>query len=327
MSTQIVIAFCFASAIHAQPGLLRSAEEAEQLIRSGNLEQARLTLHSLVDSASGVGADDAQLAVLLNNLGSVYHDLSRGREAIWYYRKSIAVWEHIPPGPAMVAPLTNLAGLWVQEGRLIEAGKLYQRALEILDENAALHTARAATAYNGMAQLAVMKARYGDAERYARQALKISEGAVGLGEESGLALQLLAVVRKSQGATAEAELLLLKSAATLEQALGPGHQTTASSLAYLAVLISKTRPVEAERLFRGALTVYEARLGAEHPQTGELLASYAKLLRSQQGRKQEAKLLQRRSAAIADHHQREHPGRHSVDLSAFRSGKQAADPR
>ena len=85
------------------------------------------------------------------------------------------------------------------------------------------------------------KGRYGEAERFARKALELSQREFGPDHPTTATfLNNLAALHQVQGRYAEAEPLHKRALAIVEKALGPEHPNVATSLENYAVLLRAT---------------------------------------------------------------------------------------
>jgi tetratricopeptide (TPR) repeat protein len=302
----------------ANTELLKSTECATTLIRTGELEEARKTLLSAVEIGRARGASDFRLGTALNNLGSVYHHLGDGKAAARYYREAVLMLKDSNrPDSGVWGPLINLGALRVGEGRLTEAETLYVQASEAISRALGSQAAESIVVLNGLADINIRRHRYTEAERYVIDSLERLEALGGSGQHRAMALFHLATIREHRGRLGDAEALLRRAIAAWEGSVGRSHPTYAAAITKLAILISVTKPVEAEALFRAALICRERQLGRDHAETGSIVAAYAGLLRKT-GRKQEARLLQRRLEGRA---RSQEGNSYTVNISALERGE------
>jgi len=182
-------------------------------------------------------------------------------------------------------------GYWRSiEGRF-EPGVLYRHALE---EKGEVEGRTNAVAYslNQVGAFLWEMGLYNEAEPLIRQALEISEKALGPNHPSTPAsVNNLAALYQSQGRYNEAEPLYKRALEICEEALGPNHPHTASSLNNLASLYNEQgRYSEAEPLYKRALEIREKVLGPNHRDTAQSLSNLAGLY-VRQGRYNEAEML------------------------------------
>jgi tetratricopeptide (TPR) repeat protein len=74
------------------------------------------------------GMNDAQIARVWNDVGDIYTGAEADAEAIDAYRKALDL------DPYFGWPYSNLATIYVRQGRYLEAIRLYQRSIELLND-------------------------------------------------------------------------------------------------------------------------------------------------------------------------------------------------
>ena len=137
-------------------------------------------------------------------------------------------------------------------------------------------------AYNRFTAL-YEQGRYGEAERFAHQALELNKEEFGPDHPTtAILLNDLAFLFDAQGRYSEAEPLCKRALAILEKALGPDHPDVATNLNNLAKLYgAQGRYAEAEPLYRRSLAIDENALGPEHPEVATGLNNLAGLYQAQ----------------------------------------------
>ncbi len=143
--------------------------------------------------------------------------------------------------------------------------------------------------------------RYGEAEPFARNALKLSEEEFGPEHQTTAnLLNHLALLYKNQGRYVEAEPLYKRSLAINEKIHGPDHHDVGLLLNNLGNLYRvQGRYAEAGPLLKRAVAVSEKAHGLEHHDVSQSLNNLA-LLYQGQGRYAEAEPLYKRSLAILE---------------------------
>lgn len=175
-----------------------------------------------------------------------------------------------------VAALSNLAALYIAQGRLDEVEPLYRRSLEISEKVLGKEHLNTVTSQSVLAALYQQQGRYREAELLCRRSLEISEKVLGK-EHPYVANNLgyLAGLYKAQGKYAEAEPLYKRSLEILEKSLGKEHQHVATTLNNLAGLYeSQGRYEEAELLYLRSLSIFKAKLPADHPHIKKVQQNY-----------------------------------------------------
>ncbi len=156
-------------------------------------------------------------------------------------------------------------------------------------------------ALNNLAVLYDDEGRYAEAETLYKQALAVTEKALGPEHvEVGTYLSNLAGVYKAQGRYAEAVPLLKRALAIAEKKQGPDHPSVAYRLNNLAVIYrAQGRYPEAEAYYKRSLAIFEKSLGPDHRNVGQTLNNLA-VLYNTQGRYADAVPLMKRAMNITE---------------------------
>ena len=279
-------------------------DQAEPLADPIELEQQIAALQA-EDAGSPL------LDSLYQSLGETYYQrLERGitvdrpqeeAKAIAAFEAAIVRREVLTDPTPLATSLGYLAALYRSQGRYGDAEPLYQRSLQIREQQLGADHPDTATSLNNLAELYRSQGRYGEAEPLYQRSLQIDQQVYGEDHpEIATDLNNLAALYESQGRYGEAEPLYQRSLQIYEQQLGAEHPTTATSLNNLAGLYkSQGRYGEAEPLYLRSLQIIEQQLGADHPTTATSLNNLAALYRSQ-GRYGEAEPLFLRSLQIKE---------------------------
>ena len=135
---------------------------------------------------------------------------------------------------SMVAAQTAL-----QQGRYIEAKKMFQALLKKAEEDFGPEDPKVASAARNLAMPYCLQGKYADAEPLLHRSLAIMEKADPEHIETSAILEQLAGLCEVQGRYAATELILQRSLAIRERALGPDHPHVANMLKQMAVLYEK----------------------------------------------------------------------------------------
>lgn len=232
--------------------------------------------------------------------------------------RTLAVWSGLwgPDHPETGTILSNLAFLYHHQGRYHDAGRLFARALDILEEALGPGHPYTASSLSNLAEIYQVEGRFVDAEPLCRRALQIYERVLGP-EDPGTARSLnnLAELYRGQSRFDEAEPLGLRALAIYEKVLGNEHPSTGTSLNNLALLyLDQGRLDEAEPLFRRALEIREKTLGREHPDTAASLNNLAALY-DDQSRFEQAEVLYLRALEIDERALGPHHPDTAIDLN------------
>ena len=247
------------------------------------------------------GVGHPNVAVLLNNLGSLLQTMNRLVEAEPLMRRALEIDERSfgADHPRVAIRLNNLAQLLQATNRLVEAEPLMRRALEIDERSLGADHPDVAIDLNNLAQLLQATNRLVEAEPLMRRALGIDERSFGA-DHPRVAIRLnnLAQLLQATNRLVEAEPLMRRSLEIDERSYKPDHPRVAIDLNNLALLLQATnRLVEAEPLMRRALEIDERGLGAHHPALPIDLNNLASLLQAR-NRFLEAEPLMRRALEI-----------------------------
>ncbi len=137
----------------------------------------------------------------------------------------------------------------LQQGRYIEAKKMFQALLEQAEEDFGPEDRKVASAARNLAMLYCLQGKYADAEPLLHRSLAIMEKADPGDVETSAILEQLAGLCEVQGRYAATEIILQRSLAIRERALGPDHPHVVNVLKHMAVLYEKIgKKDEAKRL-------------------------------------------------------------------------------
>src|SRR3981189_483861 len=91
-----------------------------------------------------------------------YQPPSRDAEAEPLYRGALHIYENAlgPSAPEVVSPLSNLGGLYREQGRYREAEPFYRRALAVVEQTFGPDHGRIAVPLGGLAALYNAQGRY-----------------------------------------------------------------------------------------------------------------------------------------------------------------------
>ena len=292
---------------------------ADQNEQRGEYAAAQKILLELLRETDSSQAGDLQRAVVLNNLGSVYHYMDQDSKAEGCYRRSIDLYErNLGAGDQRtIRAYLNLALLYVETGQAPRAERLgLKTLLERQDAAAGDERVRARM----LALLGAVKKSqrsYAEAERYCREALAVWERVEPEGAETMRALNNLGAVYAESGRGNEALANYKRALGIGERTMGPEHPALVTLLAnagaahYFAV-----GPAEAAPYYKRAVEIGEKTLGSQHSLVGKVMLSYASVL-ERIDRKAEAKEYRRRAKAILSASEGTAPGRQTVEFKSL----------
>ncbi|EFH79692.1 FxSxx-COOH system tetratricopeptide repeat protein [Ktedonobacter racemifer] len=167
--------------------------------------------------------------------------------------------------------LFEIASYLKDRARYREAEPLYQRALQIREQQVGPDHPDVAQSLNNLANLYSDQGKYAEAEPLHQRALQIREQQVGPDHpDVAQSLNNLALLYSEQGKYAEAEPLHQRALQIQEQQVGPKHPETAETMHNLARFREMQGNSEEARLwYARALSIREQVLGAHHSKTTE----------------------------------------------------------
>ncbi|USP82006.1 hypothetical protein yc1106_09280 [Curvularia clavata] len=160
----------------------------------------------------------------------------------------------------------NLGNLYADQGKLVEAEKMYKRALRGEEESLGPNHTSTLDMVNNLGILYVKQGKLVEAEKVYERALRGNEEAFGLNHTSTLAtVNNLGILYVSQGKLAEAEKMYERALQGYEEAFGLNHTSTLATVNNLGILyVSQGKLAEAEKMYERALQGYEEALGFHH---------------------------------------------------------------
>ncbi|KAN0070370.1 hypothetical protein V8E54_011239 [Elaphomyces granulatus] len=184
-------------------------------------------------------------------------------------RCSHAVLNGMVIADRMEGELHNLAFLYADQGKLDEAEKMYQRALQGYEKALGPDHTSTLDTVNNLGILYADQGKLDEAEKMYQRALQGKEKALGPGHTSTLnTVNNLGLLYKSQGKLDEAEKMYQRALQGKEKALGPGHTSTLNTVNNLGLLYkSQGKLDEAEKMYQRALQGYEKAWGPGHTST------------------------------------------------------------
>ena len=163
--------------------------------------------------------------------------------------------------------LNEIAEIYREQGRYIEAEPFYHLSLAIERNSEASQTRSYATTLTNLGLLYNSQGRYAEAEARLLEALAIREKILSSDHpELAHSYNNLGLLYDNQGNYAKAEPLYMKAFAIRERSLDPRHPKTVLTLRLLADLyFRQSQFAKAEPLYRLLLDIKENELGKAHP--------------------------------------------------------------
>ena len=215
-----------------------------------------------------------------------------------------------PEHPSLATALNNLAVVYLRQGRLDDAEKMFRRSLDIRRTVLGANSPEVAVVLNNLAQVYQLEDRQNDAETASLQALDILQKLLGSNHPDVAKIQRkLAVVYDAEGRYGEAEALLTKVIDNWTKALGPDHPFVATALENMArVREHQSKHGDADELYRHALAIQEKARGRDHPEVARLLDKLAQVNAVERNYAVALEFSRRASAAVISHAFAETPG-------------------
>ncbi|KAI3322928.1 hypothetical protein HD806DRAFT_544998 [Xylariaceae sp. AK1471] len=190
----------------------------------------------------------------------------------------------------------TLGYLYSNQGKLKEAGEMYQRALRGCEKTLGPDHTSTLDIVNNLGNLYSHQGKLKEAEEMYQRALRGKEKALGLDHTSTLeTVNNLAVLYSNQGKLKEAEEMYQQALRGCEKALGPDHTSTLGTVNNLAVLYSNQGKLkEAGEMYQQALRGCEKALGPDHTSTLDT-ANNLGILYSDQGELKQAEEMYQRA--------------------------------
>ena len=276
-----------ALAIHEHGG--EPLEVAATLVRLGTLahlsgkgDAVPLFRRALALRESSLGPESAEVAEVLNDLGTSLAAKREFDEAETTLRRTLALQERLWGGrdPRVAKTLHNLSGIAYYRGRPAEAERFLQRALAIREAVLAPDDPELAGSLEALAILRRSQGRPAEAVRLLERQVPIVEKIYGPGHpELARALLNLGLARLALGEDAAPRQLLERALAIDERTLQPDHRQLVQTLAELADLhTSHGRYAEAEPLYQRLIELRRER--AAFADWKPLFANWVRFLRA-----------------------------------------------
>jgi tetratricopeptide (TPR) repeat protein len=301
---------------------LCAAAGVEQLFAQGKFADALPILEAARQAAELAGRDDREVALVLNNLGTVYYELGRPREAQLVFERSLALRREL--GETATSELTrtlnNLGVVYMRLNLLTKAEQTLAQAAAAQENLGAPPSGLgAAKTWVNLALVYQAEHRWLEAEDLFRKSLKVRERELGpVHRDVADSLNNLAVLLQDQKRFQEAEPLADRAVRIWEQELGPEHPKVAAGLHNLGVLyMNLGRLQEASVCLEGALRIAHDVLPADHPHLASYMISYAALLRKLD-RKQEARELEKLARQSRERYSRDNAVGYTVDAGQWK---------
>ncbi len=199
----------------------------------------------------------------------------------------------------------NLGDLCADQGKMAEAEKMYQRALEGKEKAWGPEHTSTLDTVNNLGNLYADQGKMAEAEKMYQRALEGYEKAWGPEHTSTLdTVNNLGNLYADQGKMAEAEKMYQRALEGYEKAWGPEHTSTLDTVNNLGNLYAdQGKMAEAEKMYQRALEGYEKAWGPEHTSTLDTVNNLGNLYADQVSWCDTSQVTSLVSYAIADRRQ------------------------
>ncbi|KAF2179206.1 FabD/lysophospholipase-like protein [Zopfia rhizophila CBS 207.26] len=207
-------------------------------------------------------------------------------------------WQWILGNNLILGAMHGLGMLYADQGKLIEAEKIYQRALDGKEKALGPEHTSTLDTVNNFGNLYANQGKLGDAEKMYQQALVGKEKALGPEHTSTSTLATvnnLGSLYKFQGKLGEAEKMYQRALDGYEKALRPEHTSTLNTANNLGHLYADQGKLgDAEKMYQQALDGKEKALKPEHTLTLDTVNNFGNLY-ANQGKLGEAEKMYQRA--------------------------------
>jgi tetratricopeptide (TPR) repeat protein len=263
---------------------------ATQLERSGDLREAERIVQKVIRGAEA-GGPSLELALAVNNLGTLYTATDRYADAERQFRRSIRVLEALDgdtAAQALAKGKLHLAQLYLETGRSAEVGKLDLPAV-IASLRSPEDQARAKTILAG---LKIVRKEFDAAEQIYLELLSFwtdPSRAAASQTETGTIRNNLGVIALWQGRTDVARARLEESFEHWQQIVGPENPNMVKAMANVASVYMELKQYdEAVKWLNRSASIGRRAFGELHPFFIGIQLAQADALKKA-GRKAEAK--------------------------------------
>jgi CHAT domain-containing protein/tetratricopeptide (TPR) repeat protein len=270
----------------------RISQRAAQLYRDGRYDEAIQLVESIVArSERSAGAESAQTAMALNNLGLLLFKKGDYLGAEPKYKRALEILERVrgPNDPNLAVTLDNLGLLYIEMGDLSRAKEQLLRALTIFFETLGEDNHHTGVTANNLGKIYEGRHDFKGAEVFYLQALKTLEKSDG--KESPVVADVLDNLSMLYDVNGFAEAgwpLAERALEIFNKAYGQEHPEVATALSNLALrYVHGGDPARAEPLLRRALAIREKIFGPNNPEFAVVLQHLA-LTYAELGRMDEA---------------------------------------
>lgn len=251
-----------ASEILLAAGNRLGAADAMRLIGDGqgfqgHSEQAIATYQRALAILQGLGEEHEKTGAILNNMAGAYISVGQLDRAEQLYRKAMHHFEQASDKDNTATALGNIADVLYLRGKLPDAAKLYQQAI---DNSALLAPAAPAYAMYRLADLEFAQGHTKKAQDLAKQAVDLMRPTHGGYQDLTGAMVVIGDALLAQGDLAGARQQYQEALET-RQKLDERNLVAESQVSLAELSLEEGHPEQAETLLRQATTEFEKENG------------------------------------------------------------------
>ncbi|MCD6309448.1 MAG: tetratricopeptide repeat protein [Candidatus Eremiobacteraeota bacterium] len=157
----------------------KKKEQLQQLLNSGNLEEAESVAKEALELAKTIfPPDHSEVAITINDLANIYSRQGKTDEAIKYYEQALAIREKHADTEAsgLAVTLQDLGNLYsMREETRPKAEEYYLRALKMKEKVGGAESSDLILTLNALGEFYRQEKRYSEAEPYLLRAMNIAE--------------------------------------------------------------------------------------------------------------------------------------------------------
>ena len=281
----------------ARQGAIDERNLGAVLRAEGKYQEAEPILTGALQKLESSGAGTMEVERALYNLAALYRTSGDAVKAEAFALRAEELLQNHPevPEAERQAPRVVLASIYLDQRRYVEAETQLKAALEGADGPIA------ASAYNGLATIAMSRLQFAQAEEFAGKALYFARMSLPAGHPAvASAWNSLAQACRFQERYMEAEKHYRTAISTWEESLGPSHPMVAQGLMNLGAFYhERGREAGAETLYLRAAGILEQVFGKNDPRTLAARNELAEVLRAERRYTESEKLGRSTMAAMA----------------------------
>ncbi|KAJ5761735.1 uncharacterized protein N7511_005117 [Penicillium nucicola] len=233
--------------------------------------ERRLLPHTIGLQTAQLSLGDNAILGGFHNLGDLYSDQGKLKEAEEMYQRALAGYEKAfgHDHTSALDIIHNLGLLYSNQGKLKEAEGMYRRALVGCEKVLGPYHTSTLDTVNNFGFLYSHQGKLKEAGQMYQRALKGYEKALGPDHTSTLnTVNNIGLLYSNQGKLKEAEEMYQRSLVGYEKALGEDHTSTLDIVNNLGSLyVDQGKLKEAAEMYHRSLVGYENALGQDHIST------------------------------------------------------------